>query len=475
MMSSRQICVRSTTTDSDSIMSVRHFNGQDFISLTQIAAIVDQGVQYERDSLRVFSLKGEAQQRHTIPLEIKSAIDNAIVAYRDRLMTINDQIFATPEMGNEEYFASQWIVSLLRDEGFDVIEGLCGRYPLTDAEVHLSTAFKAIKKGKPGGSTIAIMLEYDALPMGHACGHNLIATSGLTAALALGKMMTNIEGEIWVIGTPAEEGGRLGGKIPLLKSGHFNHADVVMITHPGDRWDTGSDFLAISGARITFEGVPSHAAAAPEKGASALDAAILTYQAIEMCREHIRDDARIHGIIKEGGIASNIVPEKATMSYAVRALDQPYVEYLKSKIESCVLAGAIATGAKSSIQWTFGYSAPIKVPILDDFVINLVKEHNIGQVSKWEALGSSDLGNVGYELPTVNLWFKIAENGILPHTHEFMRAAGSPDGFNAAIAAGNILASAGWYLFQNPSFVKRIKESFVLQKLNLTSMHCLGQ
>ncbi len=387
-----------------------------------------------------------------------------VTAKEARLAEIALAIFRQPERGNEEKAASQLLAEELRQNGFQVELGLPGVRPLTDEKVFLDTAFKAIYEGQPGGPTIAIMLEYDALPMGHACGHNLIVISGLGAALALREALADQPGRLWVMGTPAEEGGPKGGKIPLLAAGHFDGADLTLITHPGDRWDTGSDFLAVSGATLTYTGVPSHAAAAPERGISALDAALITYNAIETIREHMRADARIHGIITNGGQASNIVPEKAELKYGVRALDQAYIEVLKTKVENCARAGALATGAKVDITWTYGLAAPINVAALDTLVLEQAKRLGAGPCAKWESLGSSDLGNVGFEIPTCNLWFAISPAGVLPHTHEFMAAAVSDAGIAAAVQAAQAVALSAWALYRDPAKVAAIQAEFAASK-----------
>jgi len=402
-------------------------------------------------------------------------LDGAAQAIIEAVDTLDDDLAATalsifnrPERGNAEYQACDLLAARLAAAGFRVEKGLRGSKPLSGEEICLDTAFKATLEGKPGGPTLAIMLEYDALPMGHACGHNLIAASGLGAALAIADTVRDIPGRLWVIGTPAEEGGPLGGKIPLLKAGHFAGADVVFITHPGDRWDTGSDFLAVTGATIAFTGVPAHAAAAPEKGVSALDAAVITYNAIETIREHMRSDARLHGIITDGGQASNIVPERAELKYGVRALDRAYVDVLKQKVENCARAGALATGADVKIDWTFGYGSPINIPRLDTLVLDYAKTVGAVGIKKWDALGSSDLGDVGFEIPTCNLWFAIAPEGVLPHTHEFMQAAGSPEGVRAAVLAAKAIALSAHKLFTDPEMVGRIKADFNALKAKLS-------
>lgn len=392
--------------------------------------------------------------------DVTGTIVAAADALADDLAAVARTIYECPEQGNAEYGACELLTARLAKSGFRVEKGLKGVKPLTGEGIHLATAFKAVLDGKPGGPILAIMLEYDALPMGHACGHNLIAASGLGAALALAQTVREIPGRLWVIGTPAEEGGPLGGKIPLLKAGHFDGADIVFITHPGDRWDTGAAFLAVTGGTISFTGVPSHAAAAPEKGVSALDAALITYNAIETIREHMRSDARLHGIITDGGQASNIIPERAELKYGVRALDRSYVEILKKRVENCAKAGALATGAEVRVDWTFGYGSPVNVPLLDTLVLDQARKLGAAGIKKWEALGSSDLGDVGSEIPTCNLWFAAAPEGILPHTREFMWAAGSPDGIRAALLAAKVIALSAAKLFRTPGLVDRIKADF---------------
>jgi amidohydrolase len=454
--------------DHSAQVTAKDEQGVTYLSLKQTAAILGLEAAVERAEDGSYAVNLDVDEKkadwHGLDTKLRDQLLSNLGSYRESLSTLNKHIYQNPELGNEEYCAADNIIRFLTDLGLVVEKDLAGIHPQSGEQITLETAFKAVKLGKGEGPVITIMLEYDALPMGHACGHNLIAVSGLAAACALVSMLDQWKGELRIIGTPAEEGGVYGGKIPLLAAGHFAGSDIVLITHPGDRWDTGADFLAISGGRFTFTGVPSHASAAPEEGISALDAAMLAYTGIENLREHVRTDARIHGIIKEGGEAANIVPARASLSYAVRALDQPYVEELKEKMERCVRAGGDAVGAKADIHWSFGYSAPINIPLLDDLVRDLAVAEKIPGIKKWEALGSSDLGNVGYEIPTCNLWFQIAPEGVLPHTHEFMKAAGSESGFEAALLAGCVLAMAAAVLYQNPERIEGIQADFSRRK-----------
>jgi amidohydrolase len=436
------------------------------VPLVPMAAALGWEIEWEDEGNTVRLRKPTKAGGETIPDGLAPVVRAGVEAAAEEIAEIARRIHRHPERGNEEYQACEWLTERLTAAGFRVEKGLTGVRPLNEETVHLATAFKAVYEGKPGGPTIAVMLEYDALPMGHACGHNLIAASGLGAALALAGILPEMSGRLWVIGTPAEEGGPLGGKIPLLKAGHFDGADIVLITHPGDRWDTGAEFLAVTGATIKFAGVPSHAAAAPEKGVSALDAAMITYNAIETVREHIRSDARLHGIISDGGQASNIVPERAELKYGVRALDRAYLEVLKQKVENCAKAGALATGASVNVEWTFGYGSPINVPLLDTLVLDCARFLDAPAIKKWEALGSSDLGDVGYEIPTCNLWFAAAAEGVLPHTHEFMEAAGSPEGIRAALLAAKVIALAAVILFRRPDLVGQIKKDFAIRRMS---------
>jgi amidohydrolase len=326
------------------------------------------------------------------------------------------------------------------------------------------TAFRAEMAGKGAGPTITIMLEYDALANGHSCGHNLIATSGLLAAAGLAKVMPETPGRVIVIGTPDEERGSLGGgKVALLEGGHFEGTDVVFITHPSDRWSVDQRLLAMKRALFTFKGKSAHAAAAPHKGVNALRAVILTFNAVDMLREHVRQDVRIHGIITKGGDRVNVVPELAQAEFAVRALDTATMEETYKKMLNCARAAELATGAKLEFQEPRVYlTAPIEVPPLTALIRDQIKFLGVpdGEIKGVTEFGSSDLGRVGYFYPTVNLWFKIAPEGIALHSDPMREAAASEDGWKAAVIAGKAIALAAYDLLNNPEKVKLIRDKF---------------
>lgn len=330
------------------------------------------------------------------------------------------------------------------------------------------TAFRAELNGKGQGPTVTIMLEYDALTNGHSCGHNLIATSGLMAAAGLAKVMADTPGRVVVIGTPDEERGSTGmGKIPLLEGGHFEGTDVVLTTHPGDRWSMDQRWLAQKRTFFTFKGKSAHAAAAPHKGINALRAAILTINNIDMMREHLRQDMRIHAIITKGGDRVNVVPELAQIEVAVRALDTGTMEETFRKVVNCAKAAELVTGAKLEFKDPRVFlTAPIAVPAYVEMVRKNVLAQGLPQseFKEVDELASSDLGSVGYNYPTVSLWFKASKEGISLHSDPFREAAATDEAWESTVIAGKALALTAYQLLNSPSKVKEIQETFKTMK-----------
>ena len=388
---------------------------------------------------------------------------SAIDAASPDCKVVSQKIFDFKEFGQQEFKSSQLLMEELRKLGYKVTGDL--KVPADLVKDGISkTAFWAELAGKGPGPTITIMLEYDALKNGHACGHNLIATSGLLAAAGLTKVMQDTPGRVIVIGTPDEERGSLGGgKIALLEGGHFDGSDIVLITHPGDRWNIDQRLLAMKRATFIFRGKSAHAAAAPHMGINALRAVILTFNAVDMLREHVRQDVRIHGIIKKGGDLVNVVPELAEAEFAVRALDTATMEETYDKMLNCAKAGELATGAKLEFKEPrTSLKAPIIVPALTKMVIDQVRSLGIPDdtIKDPTEFASSDLGNVGHAYPTVNLWFKIAAEGTALHSDAFRNAAASEEGWKASVIAAKAIALTAYDLLSHPEKVKTIQEKF---------------
>jgi amidohydrolase len=391
--------------------------------------------------------------------KVVSTIDANSAAFR----VVSQKIFDFKELGQQEFKSSQLLMEELRKLGFTVSGDLKVPADLVKDGI-AKTAFRAELQGKGPGPTVMIMLEYDALKNGHACGHNLIATSGLMAAAGLASAMKETPGRIVVVGTPDEERGSLGGgKVALLEGGHFEGTDLVLITHGFDRWSVDQRVLAMKRATFVFKGKSAHAAQAPHKGINALRGAIFTFNGVDMLREHVRQDVRIHGIIKKGGDLVNVVPELAEAEFAVRALDTGTMETVYQKVVNCARAAELATGAKLEFSEPRVFlKAPIIIPTYTKMVIDQVRTLGIPEteIKDQEDFASSDLGNVGYFYPTVNLWFKIAPEGTALHSDAFREYAASDDGWKATVIAAKAIALTAYDLLTHPDKVKEIQDKF---------------
>src|SRR5881628_3511575 len=316
---------------------------------------------------------------------VKEAISQGVDRLGDELEALSHQIHAHPELGYEEVQACGWLTDFLARKGFKVETGVAG----------VATAFRAtIETG--AGPTIAILCEYDALPgIGHACGHNVIATSGAGAGAALAAAKAQLpKGRILVIGTPAEEGG--GGKVKLIQGGVFKDVDCAMMIHGFDRTLLHQDLLGI--VRVTFEytGKAAHASVDPWAGVNALDACIQTFNAISMLRQQVRPECRIHGIITNGGAAPNIIPEFAAATFYVRAPRIDEMWTLHARVVACAEGAARATGCTLNVVDYENAYEPMKrnEAFLALWRANLTTL-GVGESPEVkDRLGSSDVGNV---------------------------------------------------------------------------------
>lgn len=389
----------------------------------------------------------------------------AIDAASDRFHEVSQKIYEWREIGQQEFKSSGLLMEELRKLGFTVTSDLRMPPDITVVKDGIArTAFRAELKGKGPGPTVTIMLEYDAMPNGHSCGHNLIATSGLLAAAGLAQVMAETPGRVLVMGTPDEENGSLGGgKVGLVEMGYFEGSDVVLITHGADRWSLDQRLLGSKRAYFTFKGKAAHAAAAPHKGINALDATVLTYSCVGLLRQQLRQDVRVHSIIEKGGVKTNIIPEMAQATFHVRALDLPTLNDAYQKVHNCAKAGALGTGATLEFREPRIFSMPsIDVPAFTKLVLDKVKALGVpdSKIRDQEELASSDLGRVGNTYPTVNLWFKAAPDGVALHSDQMREAAGSEEGWKATVIAGKAVALSAYELLTHPEKVKAIQEQF---------------
>jgi len=238
--------------------------------------------------------------------KLKASVRDGIDSRRQQLTELSLKIHSCPELGFQEVKASAWLTQYLEENGFSIERGIC----------ELPTAFRgSYGQGKPA---IAILAEYDALPgLGHACGHNLIAAGAVGAGVASKLAIDRFGGSILIIGTPAEE--LYGGKVVMANRGAFNNVDMAMMVHPGAHNTATTQALACQTLEVEFFGKAAHAAARPEAGINALEAMLQSFTAINSLRQHIKDKARIHGIITNGGEAANVVPAYTAGTFLVRA------------------------------------------------------------------------------------------------------------------------------------------------------------
>jgi amidohydrolase len=269
----------------------------------------------------------------------KDKLRNNVSEIKDKLISINDYIHAHPELGRNEFQAMAVLCESLESAGFTVERGTAG----------LPTAFTAEISNDATGPVVAFIAEYDALPViGHGCGHNIIATAAVGAAMAIKPLLSELKGTIKVIGTPAEDS--TSDKVIMIERGVFNQVDFAMQCHPNDRTITGAEFLALHKVDFKFHGIASHASRAPEKGISALDAVLLTFNAIEYLREHGRKDVSIAGIIDNGGTAANSIPDFASAHFIIRSNDRFYLKETVERVYNCARGAALATGARLDIE-----------------------------------------------------------------------------------------------------------------------------
>lgn len=363
------------------------------------------------------------------------------------------------EIGSQEFESAKYLSSVLRANGFKITENYGG----------LPTAFRADKIVGTGKPTIAFLAEYDALPgIGHACGHNLIAASALFSAIRAAERIKN--GKIVVIGTPDEEGSGefSGSKILMANKGLFNDVDLVLGSHPGDSWDVGRQSLAVQDFEITFRGRASHEAGDPDRGRSALDAALLTYTAVNMLRQHVRRDANvvIHGIIKEGGTASNVTPEKAVLVYGLRSSDVKYHGELVSRFKKILDGCATATETTFDLREIGPLFSTTRItPTLSNFIRNRLVEKGVDCPPLEETFskqpgGSTDFANVSQVKPALEVDFQIAPEGTPWHSRASLVAARSEKAREALETVIKILSDTALEYTENRDFRRRISEDF---------------
>ena len=386
--------------------------------------------------------------------ELKAAIAGEIDARSPQLGELSRKIHDNPETAMKERRACAWLAEYLKENGFAVETGI----------YKLPTAFRGrYGQGKP---VIAFLAEYDALPkLGHACGHNLIATSAVAAGVGAKRAVDELGGSIIVYGTPGEEAD--AGKAIMAHRGAFKDLDAAMITHPGGGHQVVMNALACQTLDVEFFGRAAHAAADPEAGINALEAMILSFNAIDALRQHIKEKARIHGIITDGGEAPNIVPAHTAATFLVRAEDDEYLDILKEKVLNCFAGAAAATGAELKYKWADVRYAAMRnnmtlARLFRKNMQSLGRPIPLGDNSKWS--GSTDVGNVSRLAPTIQPMVGIASKDVLIHTPQFAAAAATKEALRSLLDAAKAMAMTAADLLADPKTIAGLRAEFQKNK-----------
>lgn len=382
----------------------------------------------------------------------KRVYDDYLDSQLDELWEMAQYIHANPEIAFEEYKTSKVQVDYLEKQGFEVDYNI-GTLP---------TAFKAKFSNGEGELSLAVVSEYDALPeIGHACGHNLISTTALGTAITTKKYMedNNIQGDLYVIGTPAEETG--GGKIILLENGIFDGIDTVLMMHPtSEPTRLAGECMSSMKIEIEFTGKSSHASSHPEKGANALSAANLYFVATGMMRQHFKGETRLSGIINEGGKATGMIPETVTVSGSISTFNLKTLEQYAEKVRQCAEGAALAMGCEVDFQLTPGYQGRIPNQTLSDVCRAEFEELDEPLLDGMPFdYGGEDLGNVSRVIPICNPYTTIfPDHKISNHTVQFRELANSQAGKHCLQVSSKAMARTMMELFENPEIVQQAKE-----------------
>ena len=369
------------------------------------------------------------------PAEILKKLASDTVDCRSQdLFHLSNEIHKNPELSYEEYKAHELLTDFLDKEGFTVERSYTG----------IETAFRAtFGAGRPN---VCVICEYDALPgIGHACGHNLIAEAGIAAGLGLKAALGSSgapKARVTVIGTPGEE--KHAGKVHLINNGAFSDVDFAMMVHPFPNNVVQPDMICSAQLDITYTGKAAHAAAFPWEGVNALDAAVLAYTSISALRQQMKPTWRVHGIITNGGAKPNIIPEKSSMLYDIRAPTEPELRVFIEKIVSCFESAAVATGCHVKVEPS---ESPIYMNVRHNLTLSELYLENIRalgvmgiqMIDDTSITASTDMGNVSHKVPSIHPSYAIG-SGEVNHTREFTAVANTQEAHSATLTAAKAMA-----------------------------------
>lgn len=355
------------------------------------------------------------------------------------LCEISDFIYHNPELGNEEYKAAEKLTSFLQEHDFDIETEFLG----------IKTAFRATYDSNKEGPIIGYLCEYDALPeIGHGCGHNMIGAMSAGAGVILSKVLNEIGGKIIVYGTPAEETN--GAKVIFAEQGVFDELDVAMMVHPSDKTIESGTSMALYPLQFTYTGKTAHAASCPQEGINALNSVIQLFNGIDALRQHVTPDVRIHGIITNGGVAANIVPDKAVAQFYFRASTKEILDDVLVKVKNIAQGAALMTGSKLEMT---RYELPndnlkTNKSLSEAFSKNL-RTLGIKNIYEAKDTGSSDIGNVSHKTPTIHPYIGISNFNVTGHSVNMADATITPFAHERLLIGTLALVYTGYDVLMN--------------------------
>ena len=367
------------------------------------------------------------------------------------LIALNDDLADHPEISGQEFETSRKIVELLKKKGFAT------EYPFAGIE----TAFKAVYGPNNHKYKVAILTEYDPLPdIGHACGHCVSGSISVLAGIAMAELQDELNADIHVIGTPIEEAD--GAKVQMTDDGVFNDYDMAIMIHLYDQNLLYCILNGLMSYQYNFHGKTAHASAAPWEGKNALNAAQLMFHGIDMLRQHVTPDVRMHGIYKKAGVVPNIVPEEASVHFYMRAVDKAYLQEVHRMVDDCARGAAIMTQTtwdtfKVDATYDCMKNNPAGISVMKEVYEELGIDIN-GDHDK--LFGSSDIGNVSFVCPAFHPTLQIVDRGVAIHTREFADAVKTQRAHNAIKLGAEVISLHITKTFMDEDKIKAMKEDF---------------
>jgi len=380
--------------------------------------------------------------------DAKRRLADAVQANRAEILDLSQRIHANPEPAFEERQASAWVAESLRRHGFEV------ELPAGSLETAVRGRLRGGRGGAKGpGPRIGVLAEYDALPgLGHGCGHNTMAASGVGAAIALSTLASELPGEIVFLGCPAEERG--SGKQRMIDDGLFEGLDAALLYHPCDRNHVDSVALASEDVEVLFTGRQAHAASDPWKGLNALDALILLFNGVALWRQQLRPSSRVHGIVQEGGTAANIIPDRAKAWFMIRSDDRAYYETMRTRFVEIAEGAARQAGVSVEIAFTGGATTMNTNDALARRWIANAEAYGVIDQGPDPFAGSTDMGNVSWVVPTIHPDLAIVATTTPGHSIAFRDAAAEPLADETTLLAATLVAQTAYDLYADPSLIE---------------------